>query len=97
MTSQLTVQSVDHTGDYYHVRFRESDEFDGLETPDWASELAETELSGSDVQMGRDETDDWLVQRVRVPADRVDGEGDASRKALQVATLINDHEMFSSE
>lgn len=97
MTSQLTVKAVDHHVDHYQVQFRESNDFDDLETPDWAKELAETELSGSDVRMGRDETDDWLVQSVRVPGDRVDGEGDASRKALQVATLINDHEMLDSQ
>jgi len=96
MTSQLTVKAVEHYEDHYHVRFRDADDFDELETPDWARDLAESEVPGSDVQMGRDESDDWLIQRVRVPVDAVDGEGDASRKALRVVTLINDHEMFDS-
>ena len=97
MSSQLTVKSVDRYEDHYLVRFRDAEQFDELSTPDWASELAETELPGSQVWMGRDETDEWRIQSVRVPADRVDGEGDAARKALQVVTLINDHEMLDSK
>lgn len=97
MSSQLTVKAVDRQGDHYHVRFRDPDDFDDLETPAWASELAESELSGSDVRMGRDETGEWLIQRVRVPVDRADGDDDASRKALQVVSLITDHETFESE
>jgi len=97
MSSQLTVTAVDHYEDHYEVQFRETDEFDELETPDWASELAESELAGSDVQLGRDESDEWLIQSVRVPVSRADDEGDASRKALQVVTLITDHEMFDSK
>jgi len=97
MSSQLTVKSVDHYENHYQVQFRETDEFDDLATPDWASELAETELPGSEVQMGRDETDKWLIQSVRVPVNRADDEGDASRKALQVVSLITDHEMFESQ
>lgn len=97
MTSQLTVKGVEEHDDHYHVQFRDVDEFGELSTPDWAREVAESELPGSDVQMGQDETDEWLIQSVRVPLDRADGEGDASRKALQVVTLINEHEMFDSE
>ncbi|MFC6756773.1 MULTISPECIES: hypothetical protein [Haloarcula] len=97
MTSQLTVKAVEEHGDHYHVQFRDADEFDDLETPDWARELAESELPGSDVRMGLEESDEWRIQSVRVPVTAVDGEGDASRKALQVVTLINDHEMFDSE
>jgi len=97
MSSQLTVTAVDHGEDYYRVQFRETDEFDELATPDWASELAATELPGSDVQMGRDETGEWLIQSVRVPTAGVDSEGDAARKALQVVSLLTDHEMFDSK
>jgi|GEM_PF-411005 hypothetical protein len=97
MTSQLTVKAVEEHDDHYHVQFRDADEFDELATPDWARELAESELPGSDVRMGRDETDKWLIQSVRVPVSRADDEGDAARKALQVVTLINDHEMFESK
>jgi len=97
MSSQLTVKEIDQHEDHYHVRFRDPDDFDQLETPEWASELADEELPGSDVQMGRDEADEWLIQSVRVPVDRADAKDDASRKALQVVSLITDHEMFESK
>jgi len=97
MSSQLTVKAVDRYGAHYHVRFRDTEEFDDLETPEWASDIAESEVQGSEVQMGLDETETWLIQSVRVPVGRADGDGDASRKALQVVTLVRDHEMFDSK
>jgi hypothetical protein len=97
MTSQLTVKAVEHYEDHYHVRFRDADDFDELGTPDWASELAEAEVPGSEVRMGEDETDEWLVQRVSVPVSLVDSEGDASRKALQVVTVVSEHEAPDSQ
>jgi len=97
MSSQLTVKGVEEHGDHYHVLFRETGELDHLETPDWARELAESELPGSSVRLGLDETDEWLVQSVRVPITGVDGEGDASRKALQVVTVVSEHEAPDSE
>lgn len=92
MTSQLTVKAVERYEDYYHVRFRDADEFEELETPDWATDLAERDVPGSDVLLGKDDTDEWLVQRVRVPVTAVDDEGDASRKALQIVTPVSEHE-----
>lgn len=92
MTSQLTVKAVEEHGDHYHVRFREDDELDDLETPDWAADIAESEVPGSDVRMGQDDTDEWLVQSVRVPVTLVDDEDDASRKALQVVTPVSEHD-----
>ena len=97
MTSQLTVKAVDRYEDHYHVRFRDADEFGELETPDWATELAESDVPGSEVRMGRDDTDEWRIQSVRVPVGAVDGKDGASRKALTVATLVNDHETFESQ
>jgi len=96
MTSQLTVKTVERDEDHYHVRFRDADDFDELESPDWANELAEAELSGSDVRMGEDDTDEWLVQSVRVPVHLVDDDGDASRKALQVVTVVTEHQATDS-
>lgn len=97
MTSQLTVTGVDHHEDHYDVRFRETDEFEQLETPDWASDLAGAEVPGSEVRMGQDDTDEWLVQRVRIPVARVDDEADAARKALQVVTVVSEHETPDSQ
>jgi len=97
MTSQLTVKAVERHRDHYDVRFRDDDELGDIETPDWARDLAESEVPGSDVQMGRDGSDEWLVQNVRVPTTLVDGDDDASRKALQVVTVISEHDAPDSE
>ncbi|WP_324664985.1 hypothetical protein [Haloarcula sediminis] len=97
MTSQLTVKAVEEHGNHYHVRFRDEEELDNLETPDWAADLAESEAPGSDVRMGEDDTDKWVVQSVRVPVGLVDGEDDASRKALQVVTVVSEHDAPESE
>lgn len=97
MTSQLTVMGVDRQEDYYHVRFRDAEEFDELATPDWARELAEAEVSGSDVRMGEDDTDGLVIQSVHVPVSLVDDEDDASRKALRVVTAVTEHEMYETQ
>jgi len=92
MSSQLTVTAVEHYEDCYRVWFRDTDEFDDPETPDWAGELAESAVPGSEVTMGQDDTDEWLVQSVHIPATRVDGERDAARKALQAVTVVSEHQ-----
>jgi hypothetical protein len=92
MVSQLTVQAVEEHGDHYRVIFRDAESFDELETPDWATELAESEVPGSDVDMGQDDTDDWLVQSVLIPTNDVDSEDDASRRALEVVTVISERD-----
>ncbi len=97
MTSQLTVTGVEEHGDHYHVRFRDDEELDELETPDWAAELAESEVPESDVRMSQDDTDEWLIQSVRIPVTHVDSEDDASRKALQVVTVVSEHDTPDSE
>jgi len=90
MVSQLTVESVDRQDRQYIVNFRDAEAFDELTSSEWAQELAEAEVSGSDVRMGEDDSDDWLVQSVLIPHDVVDSEDDASRKALQVVTAIGE-------
>lgn len=90
MASQLTVQTVERRDDHYRVNFRDKDSFDELESPDWAQELAESSVPGTDVRMGQDGSDDWATQSVLVPFDVADSDGDASRKALEVVTVIGD-------
>lgn len=92
MVSQLTVESVDLQDRQYVVKFRDTDTFDELVSPDWAQELAEAEVPDSDVRMGQDESGDWLVQTVMVPRTTVEGEEDASRKALKVVTAISERD-----
>lgn len=90
MVSQLTAKTVEEHSDHYHVVFRDSESFDELETPGWATDLAESEVPGSDIKMGQTGTDEWLVQSVLVPTSDVDGEDDASRRALEVVTVISE-------
>ena len=92
MVSQLTVEDVERREDHYRVNFRDEDSFDELESPDWAQELAESEVPGTDVRMGQDETGDWLVRSILIPSDVADSDEDASRKALEVVTVISDRE-----
>jgi hypothetical protein len=92
MTSQLTVTAVERREDHYDGRFRDDDELDDVGTPGWAQDLADSAVSDSEVRMGRDDTDEWLVHSVRVPAAAVDSDDDASRKALQVVTVVSEHD-----
>jgi hypothetical protein len=92
MVSQLTVEVVEEHGDHYHVIFRDAESFDTLESPDWATDLAESEVPGSDVRMGQDDTDEWLVQSVLIPVSEGDSEDDASRKGLRAVTEISERD-----
>jgi hypothetical protein len=54
--------------EYYHVRFRDPDEFSEIRTPAWATEAAEEISTGSKVRTGhRTGSDEWVVQSVLVP------------------------------
>ena len=59
---------VELEGEYYHVRFRDPDEFSEIRTPDWAAEVAAEVRDGSEVRTGhRSDGDDWVVQSVLIP------------------------------
>jgi hypothetical protein len=59
---------VELEGAYYHVRFRDPDEFSEIRTPEWATEAAGTIAEGSRVRTGhRTGSDEWVVQSVLVP------------------------------
>lgn len=68
-------------GEYYHVRFRDPDEFDQIRTPEWARTAARDVSSGSRVRMGR-RGDDWVVQSVLV--DKHAGESKAREQAVRI-------------
>ncbi|PSQ26094.1 hypothetical protein BRD03_11165 [Halobacteriales archaeon QS_9_68_17] len=38
MADTPSTETVEEGDDYYHVRYRDPDEFDGIRTPDWAEE-----------------------------------------------------------
>jgi hypothetical protein len=61
------VQTVEAGDDYYHVRFRDPDEFDEIRTPDWAANAAQSVAEGSEVRTGkRTHSDDWEVESVLI-------------------------------
>ncbi|MDS0295425.1 hypothetical protein [Halogeometricum luteum] len=67
MTDEPNVETVEAGDDYYHVRFRDPDDFDDVRTPDWAENAAESVSEGAEVRMGQKEgSNDWVVQSVLV-------------------------------
>jgi len=66
--AQPTVQSVDQSDDYVHVRFRSPDDFDEIRTPDWAETVGDSVVEGAEVRTGHTKgSDDWAVQSVLLP------------------------------
>ncbi|MDS0300692.1 hypothetical protein NDI76_18240 [Halogeometricum sp. S1BR25-6] len=65
MTDEPNVETVESGDDYYHVRFRDPDEFDDVRTPNWAQNAAESVSEGAEVRMGN-RGDDWEVQSALV-------------------------------
>ncbi|MDQ2054612.1 hypothetical protein [Halobellus sp. H-GB7] len=59
---------VELEGEYYHVRFRDPDEFSEIRTPEWVQEAAAEVSTGSKVRTGhRKGSDEWVVQSVLIP------------------------------
>lgn len=59
--------AVTKEGEYYHVRFRDPDDFAEIRTPEWATEAARDVSAGSRVRMGRRSgDDDWAIQSVLI-------------------------------
>lgn len=91
MAEAPSVKEVDKSDDYYHVRFRDPDEFDEIRTPDWAEKPAGSVVEGTEVRTGHQkggEDDDWEIQSVLIPVDTVDGEDDAREKAEEIVEKI---------
>lgn len=79
------VQDVELEDEYYHVRFRDPDEFDEIRTPDWAANVANSVSEGSEVRMGRT-GEDWLVQAVLIR--KTAGKSEAREQAEQIVEKI---------
>ena len=90
MAQHDSVETVEEGDDYYHVRFRDPDEFDEIRTPDWASDPAESVVEGGEVRTGHesDGEDDWGVQSVLVPLDAASDGDEAAEKARQIVEMI---------
>jgi hypothetical protein len=83
----LSVNTVEEGDDYYHVRFRDPDEFDEIRTPDWAEEPAQSVSEGAEVRTGDTEGDeDWEVQSVLV--EKNVGEDKAREQAREIVDKI---------
>ncbi|GAB7095327.1 hypothetical protein JCM30237_24800 [Halolamina litorea] len=80
---------VELEGEYYHVRFRDPDEFDEIRTPEWAAEAADEVEPGSKVRTGhRKDSDDWVVQSVLVP--EAAGKSNARSQAEQIIEKLEE-------
>jgi hypothetical protein len=83
--------TVERGDDYYHVRYRDPDEFDDIRTPDWADKPAGAVVEGAEVRTGDTKgDDDWTVQSVLVPVEAVDGEDEASEAAQRIVEKLSE-------
>ncbi|WP_225333658.1 hypothetical protein [Halomicrobium urmianum] len=89
MSSAPQIQATEEGDDYYHVRFRDPDQFDEIRTPDWADEVGDSVVEGSEVRTGQaEDSDEWLVQSVLIPKNQ--GEDRARDQAREIVEKIND-------
>lgn len=76
-------KTVERGDEFWHVRFREPDEFSEIRTPDWAAEAASSVVAGSEVRTGhRAGSDDWVVQSVLVPVSVGKATAESKAKAI---------------
>ncbi|WP_336001475.1 hypothetical protein [Halorientalis halophila] len=91
MAQTPEISDVESGEDYFHVRYRDPDEFDEIRTPDWAETPAESVAEDSEVRTGdRQGDEDWLVQSVLIPIDVADGEDDARDLADEIVEKIEE-------
>ncbi|SFR93780.1 hypothetical protein SAMN05216559_1372 [Halomicrobium zhouii] len=82
---QISAQGVEQGDDYYHVTYRDPDEFDEIRTPDWAANVAGSVVEGGEVRTGDEHgNEDWTAQSVLIPIDGVADEDEARDKADQI-------------
>lgn len=82
-------KSVTLEGQYYHVRFRDADEFEEIDTPEWARRAATSISAASQVRMGRREgSDDWVVQSVLIASNV--GESKARTQGKRILAELED-------
>ena len=87
MADTPNIDTVEEGDDYYHVRYRDPDEFDEIRTPDWAEEASDSVSEGSEVRTGkREEGDDWEVQSVLIRKQA--GEDKAREQAEEIVQKI---------
>ena len=80
-----SVKSVDESENYYHVRYRDPDDFDEIRTPDWAGNIANSVVDGGEVRTGDEHgNESWTVQSVLVPVGAVVDEAEARDTADEI-------------
>lgn len=77
---------IELEGEYYHVRFRDPDEFGEIRTPQWAVDAASDVVRGSKVRTGRGTGGEWVVQSVLIP--KAVGKTNARRHARTILEEI---------
>jgi len=80
-----SIKSVDKSKNYYHVRYRDPDDFDEIRTPDWAENIANSVVDGGEVRTGDEHgNENWTVQSVLVPVGAVVDEAEARDTADEI-------------
>ena len=68
MTEIKQPSTVETEGDYVCVRYHDPDEFESLQTPEWARKASESVVDGSEVRLGKQtETEHWIPLEVLIP------------------------------
>lgn len=81
------MQTVEEGDEFYHVRFRDPDEFETIRTPDWAANAARDVSEGAEVRTGkRKYGDDWEVESVLIKKNA--GEEKAREQATEIVEKI---------
>jgi len=83
-------QAVETEDESVHVRFRDPDEFETIQTPDWAENAAQGVSDGAEVRTGKEEEDgdDWAVQSVLIK--KSVGEAKAREQAEEIVEKLRD-------
>lgn len=85
MADQISANDVEEGDDYYHVRYRDPDDFDEIRTPDWAANVANSVVEGGEVRTGDEHgNENWTAQSVLIPIDAVADEEEARDAAQQI-------------
>ncbi|MFW5918900.1 MAG: hypothetical protein ACOCSF_01715 [Halanaeroarchaeum sp.] len=83
------VKAVELEDEYYHVRFRDPNEFDEIRTPEWATNAAREISEGSRVRMGkRKDGDSWVVQSILIA--KTVGESKSREQAEKIIRKIEE-------
>ena len=53
MADTPSIETIEGGDDYYHVRYRDPDDFDEIRTPNWAEEASDAVSEGSEDRTGK--------------------------------------------